>query len=78
MATTLVCGTSMFTACTSNDDNLAEPETVKATDYSKESNWLQLPEITKDVDAFYIYGTSYIDDSNKEGAPNMHQSTTRR
>ena len=40
------------------------------TDYSNKANWLQIPEITKDVDAFYIYGTSYIDDSFKEGAPN--------
>ena len=71
MAAILICGaTNVLTSCSSNEDNPAESETVKATDYSKESNWLQLPEITKDVDAFYIYGTSYINDSNKEGAPN--------
>lgn len=26
-----------------------------ATDYSKKSSWYQIPEITKDVDTFYIY-----------------------
>ena len=31
--------------------------------------WLSLPEITKDVDAFYIYSTSYIESSFEEGAP---------
>ena len=71
LAAILICGTTtVLTSCSSNDDNPVEPETVKATDYSQKSNWLQLPEITKDVDAFYIYGTSYIDDSFKEGAPN--------
>ena len=70
LAAILICGTTMvLSSCSSNDDNPAEPETVKAIDYSQKSNWLQLPEITKDVDAFYIYGTSYIDDSYKEGAP---------
>ena len=70
-AAILICGTTtVLTSCSSNDDNPTESETVKATDYSLKSNWLQMPEITKDVDAFYIYGTSYIDDSFKEGAPN--------
>ena len=71
LAAILICGASVFTSCSSNDDNPVGPDTPKiiATDYSKEGNWLQLPEITKDVDAFYIYGTSYIDDSYKEGAP---------
>lgn len=30
-----------------------------ATDYSDESHWYQIPEITKDVDAFYFYPTLY-------------------
>lgn len=29
-------------------------------DYSKKENWFQIPEITKDVDTFYIYATEYI------------------
>lgn len=35
-------------------------------DYSDKNNWMKLPEITKDVDAFYVYPTEYDDAS--EGA----------
>ena len=38
-------------------------------DYSKKTNWYQIPEITKDVDTFYIYATEYIISSLEEGAP---------
>ena len=38
-------------------------------DYSKKGNWYQIPEITKDVDTFYIYATEYIMSSLMEGAP---------
>ena len=38
-------------------------------DYSKKENWYQIPEITKDVDTFYIYATEYIMSSLMEGAP---------
>ena len=38
-------------------------------DYSKKENWFQIPEITKDVDTFYIYATEYIMGSLMEGAP---------
>ena len=75
LAAILICGTTvMLTSCSSKDDDPApakpEGETVKATDYSDMENWFQLPKITKDVDAFYIYSTSYIEESFKEGAPN--------
>jgi hypothetical protein len=73
LAVILTCGTTtLLTSCSSTNDNPANPdsEKIKPTDYSNEANWLQIPKITKDVDAFYIYGTSYIDDSFKEGAPN--------
>ncbi len=40
-----------------------------APDYSKEDCWLQLPEITKDVDTFYIYSTLYVESSFEKGAP---------
>ena len=73
LAAILTCGTTtLLTSCSSTSDNPANPDSEKnkATDYSKEANWLQMPKISKDVDAFYIYGTSYIDDSFKEGAPN--------
>ena len=36
-------------------------------DYSKKASWYRLPEITKDVDTFYIYSTMYM--SANEGDP---------
>ena len=45
-----------------------QPET--ALDYSDKVNWLSYPEITKDVDAIYIYSTSYMDMSFEDGASN--------
>ncbi len=38
-------------------------------DYSVKDNWYQIPEITKDVDTFYIFATEYIATSFEEGAP---------
>ena len=38
-------------------------------DYSKKENWCKLPEVTKEVDTFYIYATEYILGSMAEGAP---------
>ena len=72
MAATLVCGQSVFTACSSsNDDNPAptnpENEVVTTSDYSDKANWLSLPERTKPYDTFYIYPSAYEDFS--EGAP---------
>jgi hypothetical protein len=46
-----------------------EAPVSEAPDYSQEDCWLQIPEITKDVDTFYIYSTVYIDSSFEEGAP---------
>ncbi|WP_091207190.1 DUF3089 domain-containing protein [Oribacterium sp. WCC10] len=42
---------------------------AEAPDYSQEDCWLQIPEITKDVDTFYIYSTVYVDSSFEDGAP---------
>ena len=41
----------------------------KITDYSQKTNWCQFPQITKDVDTFYIFATEYIMGSFEEGAP---------
>ena len=38
-------------------------------DYSQKGNWCKFPEITKDVDTFYIFATEYILGSFEEGAP---------
>ena len=70
LAAILICGTSVFTACTSdNGDNPApvDPEEKDAIDYSQKSNWLQIPEITKEFDTFYIYSTMYM--GANEGDP---------
>jgi len=39
------------------------------TDYSQKSNWCSFPQITKDVDTFYIFATEYIMGSFEEGNP---------
>ena len=38
------------------------------TDYSRKEYWYKIPEITKDVDTFYIFATEYIASSFEEGA----------
>ena len=42
---------------------------AKAPDYSQKSSWYKIPEITKDIDTFYINSTVYIFGSLKEDAP---------
>ena len=42
---------------------------AKGPDYAQTANWYKIPEITKDVDTFYIYATEYIMGSMEEGAP---------
>ena len=52
--------------------SLAVGTTVSAAavDYSQKASWCRLPNIiSKDVDTFYIYSTSYVETSFKEGAP---------
>ena len=53
----------MYSSC----DKEPDTPTVERTDYSKEANWYKIPEITKDVDAFYIYSTVYM--GANEGDP---------
>ena len=40
-----------------------------APDYSKKESWYKFPNITKDVDTFYINSTVYIFGGLKEGSP---------
>ena len=61
LALTLILGTAMFFS------SCKKEPTVKPTDYSKAANWYKMPEITKDVDAFYIYSTVYM--GTNEGDP---------
>ena len=37
-------------------------------DYSQKTSWCRIPEITKEVDTFYIFATDYIMSSFEEGA----------
>jgi len=41
----------------------------KAIDYSQKANWYKMPDITKDVDTFYIYSTVYM--GANEGDPDF-------
>ena len=47
LAAILICGTSVFMACSSNEDNPApvDPESEKsdAVDYSDKNNWMRQP-----------------------------------
>ena len=72
LAAILICGTTMvLSSCINTDDNPVNSDSEKnqATDYSKKDSWLKMPDITKDVDAFYIYSTVYVESSFEEGAP---------
>ena len=50
-------------------EELLSTYAADAPDYSLPDCWLQVPEITKDVDTFYVYSTVYFDSSFEEGAP---------
>ena len=61
LALSLILGTAtMFSSC-------KKTPTDPTIDYSKAANWYKLPEIAKDVDAFYIYPTLYT--GANEGDP---------
>lgn len=65
-------------SASSADEDTAEPVSSSsaafeaeagAPDYSKEECWFQIPEITKEVDTFYICATEYTQSSQEKGAP---------
>ena len=33
---------------------------MNTIDYSRKDNWFKIPEITKDIDTFFIYPTEYL------------------
>ena len=67
-----------LSGCSGKSTGTDSASTGKATDYTQKDNWLQIPEITKDVDTFYIYSTAYYESSFEEGAPITPRSTTRK
>ncbi len=50
-------------------NNMLSETIGAAPDYSKAECWYKFPEITKEVDTFYVYATEYIMGSLEEGAP---------
>lgn len=50
------------------ESTAAAEEVAEAPDYSQEDCWLSFPEITKDVDTFYVYSTQYM--GQDKGDPN--------
>ena len=48
------------------DDASGVASTDNAPDYSKEECWYQIPEITKDVDTFFVYPTEYLADNESD------------
>ena len=50
-------------------DSPVPADETGAPDYSRKECWLNFPEITKDVDTFYIYSTTYVESSSVKGAP---------
>ena len=61
-----IIGAGMLAGCKGNPKAVVDESAFAPIDYSDNNNWMKLPEITKDVDAIYIYPTEYADDS--EGA----------
>ncbi|MBQ1527952.1 MAG: DUF3089 domain-containing protein [Lachnospiraceae bacterium] len=51
------------------NNNLSSETNGARPDYSQKYNWYQIPDITKDVDTFYVYATEYMMGSFEDGAP---------
>ena len=50
---------SMIPALSAYADE-TETSVPEAPDYSREECWFKIPEISKDIDTFYVYATEYI------------------
>jgi len=50
------------------NNHLSSVNADAAPDYSRKDCWYQIPEITRNVDTFYIFATDYIMSSFEEGA----------
>ena len=70
LAMTAALGFGMTVCAGASEAKTAAPaDTGKVTDYSQKDCWYQIPEITRDVDTFYVYATEYIMGSLAEGVP---------
>ena len=63
----VVSGVMAFGLTVCGGASAATDNAGKAPDYSQSASWYNLPEITKDVDTFYILATEYM--GFDEGAP---------
>ncbi|MBR2215345.1 MAG: DUF3089 domain-containing protein [Selenomonadaceae bacterium] len=69
-ALTMMLSAMVFSLAICTTASVAAAGAGGAIDYSQKANWCKLPNIiSKDVDTFYIYSTSYIESSFKESAP---------
>ena len=62
MAASMVPAMSVYAAeteSTVSEATVSETTVSEAPDYSQEDCWLSFPEISKDVDTFYIYSTQF-------------------
>ena len=69
LALTIMIGAMVIGLAVCTAASEAAASAGEGIDYSQKASWYQIPDITKDVDTFYIYSTSYIESSFKEGAP---------
>lgn len=63
MAASMVPAMSVYAAeteSTVSEATVSETTVSEAPDYSQEDCWLSFPEISKDVDTFYIYSTQFM------------------
>ncbi len=61
------------TGASAKNDSMATGTTSAgigaAPDYTRKYCWYKIPEITQEVDTFYIYSTAYYESSFQKGAP---------
>ena len=60
LALTMMIGVMVFSLAVCNAAPAAAADMEECVDYSQKTNWYQIPNITKDVDTFFIYPTEYI------------------
>lgn len=68
----LLCGVAACGSSGNQPENTSKQEDFAIadlagtpSDYAKEENWLKIPEITHEVDTFYLYPTCYSDESEE-------------
>ena len=60
LALTMMISAMVFSLAICTTASVAAADADGAIDYSQKANWYQIPNITKEVDTFFIYPTEYI------------------